>query len=158
MTRTYCEKEEAVLAALQSGTLGSELAEHLGQCESCREIVFVAKCLQRELGPAIAEARVPEAAFVWRRAQERARLQAIARAMRPIFLARLAAGIAAFLALVWAAFSAPAILAWMSELRMLPQLNLGATWPQVLTGSTLAGVVASLVCIGFSSWYMLRQD
>src|SRR5262249_41523346 len=98
MIDMHREKEESVLAALLSGTLRPDLAEHIDQCETCQEILFVAQCLREKLRPAMPEFHLPKPAAIWRRAQDRARADAIAKATFPIRLAQIGAVVAAALA------------------------------------------------------------
>lgn len=154
----HCEHEQSVLKGVKSGTMHHELAEHLESCETCQEIVFVAQCLQGEIAPTIDTLRLPESGVVWRRAQQRARAKAIAKATFPIFVARVAAFLVAILGAMWFTAASPAVRYWISEigLRMVETSN--HLWPAVFSGSMLAGMMAGSICIGVSSWYVLRQD
>ena len=153
-----CENEQSVLAALRTGTLRGELAEHVENCEACREVVLVALCLKEEIAPDAAKVRLPEAAFVWRRAQEQSRAQAIEKATLPIRYAHLAAYCVALLGAVWVLAAFPAIRSWILDLgfEFLPSLD--HLWPAAFSGNMLAGIGASFGCIAVSSWYVLRQD
>jgi hypothetical protein len=91
---------------------------------------------------------------VWRRAEILAKQQAIAKATRPIRIARICACVAAFVALPWLA---PALLNSMPALtRNLSTMD--RTFSAVLTSTTLLGAAASLILISLSSWYVLRQE
>ena len=154
---SHCEHEQSVLESLRSGTLHRGLPEHLERCEICQEVVFAAKCLQDEMAPTVATVHLPDAGLIWRRAQERAQARAVAKATLPILCARILAYSIAILAALWLVTS-PTVPSWMSEIGLRPVSTLDHFSSTVFSGSMLTGIVVSSVCIGFSSWYVLRQD
>jgi hypothetical protein len=153
-----CENEQLVLAALRTGTLHGELAKHVENCEACQEAMLVALCLKEEIAPDAAKVRLPEAAFVWRRARERSRAQAIERATLPIHYARLAAYGVAVLGTVWFLAAFPAIRSRIFYLGLELFPTFDHFRPAALSGNMMAGIGASFGCIAVSSWYVLRQD
>jgi len=150
----FCEKERAVLAALRGGTLSGDLLAHVGVCEGCTEALQVSNVLLQEIAIPTTELRLPDASLVWRRAEAIAKQQAIAKATRPIRIARICACVAAFVALPWLA---PALPSSMSAFT-LHLWTMDRTFSAVLTGTTLLGAGASLILISLSSWYVLRQE
>jgi len=150
----FCENEPAVVAALLAGALSPDLLAHVSVCEVCTEVAQVYHALSQEVAPSAQELGLPDASLVWRRAQSLAKQQAIARATRPIRIARICAGIAAFVALPWLA---PALLNSMPTFAH-HVWTMDRTFSAALTGTTLLGVGASLILISLSSWYVLRQE
>ena len=150
----FCEKEPVVVAALLAGALPDELLIHVSVCEVCTEVAQVSQALLQEVAPAPEELLLPDASLVWRRAEALAKQQAIAKATRPIRIARICACVAAFVALPWLAptflNSMPTFANHMS--------TLDRTFTDALTGTTLLGMVGSLILISLSSWYVLRQE
>lgn len=85
-----CLQEDAVLAAALEAPrapLTPDLAAHLADCDSCRDLHTIASALQDDQAEALAEARVPSAGQAWWRAELRARQEATAVATRPITVA-----------------------------------------------------------------------
>lgn len=154
MTKDVCDKERAVVSALLAGTLPDDLRAHIDVCEACAEVMLVMRSLLEEVAPTPGELRLPDAGQVWRQAQAFARQRAIARATQPIRIARVAACVTAIVALPWAILtclnSAPAFV------RHLWKLDRPLS--DTLTGTTLLGIVASLIFVSLSSWYALRQE
>jgi hypothetical protein len=154
MKEGYCEKEEQVMAALQpSGSFSPDLAEHVGRCDVCSELMLVGEFLHAENALSEHElAAMPNAGLIWRKAQatarEDARKEALAKATRPIRFVRTCAYVIALFATPWIVLQWPQLLLWA-----------GHVWPQALNETTLLlGVMGTLLCVGLSSWYMLREE
>lgn len=151
----FCEKEEAVVAALHNGALCNDLLlAHVNFCEVCSEVVQISHALSQNVAPVADELRPPNASLVWRRAQALAKQQAIAKATRPIRVARFSACAAAVISLPWIA---------STFLNSIPTLahqvgTVDRILAEALTGTTLLAAGASLVLISVSSWYVLRQE
>ena len=152
-----CEREQVLVTALRSGTLDAGLLAHAGICPLCSEALLVAQGLQQECAFLESELRTPDAAVLWRRAQSRARENALDKATLPIRVVRLCAYAVAILAAPWLAFEVSQPQAWMPDLGLRHLTALDHTWANALTGTTLLGITATLVCVGLSSWYMLRE-
>jgi hypothetical protein len=102
-----CEKELAVTEMLQSGrwpeACDSALRAHVENCLVCSEVVRVAQFLLEEQASLAAGMKLPDAGFVWWKAQLRARREAAELAARPIAFAErfaLASSLAALLVFV----------------------------------------------------------
>jgi hypothetical protein len=188
MTEDYCEKEQALVAALQSaalrsarshggitrgGIINDELLAHAASCPICSEVLLVTAFLRQEFqhddsASLDREFQTPDAAMIWRKAQARAREQALARATLPIRVARTCAGVLAILALPWVGLGFSQRPAWLTSLGLtdLGSTNLGIThlvalngnWLTALSRLTLLGMTATLFGIVLSSWYMLREE
>jgi len=161
MKTQSCEQEHAVITALHSGSLPDELLAHVGVCRVCSEILLIGECLREESMPANSndELYLPDASVIWRKAQARAREEAIARATLPIRIVRTCAYALAILASPWLAFQLSHAPSWMANLGLkhFPWPEMDGKWLATLTGTTLLGIVATAVCMGLSSWYMLRE-
>jgi hypothetical protein len=157
MTNRFCDQEEAVWSAMRNGALTEELRIHAGSCPICAELMLVAEYLHQEVAADPAELRVPDADFVWLKARNRARELAVARATLPIRVVRIGAYAAALLAAAW---FVPFLRAgsWLPafDFRYLSAMDRAGS--MTLTGTMAIGVVASLICISFGSWYVLRQE
>lgn len=150
----FCEKEQVIVAALLAGALPDDLLAHVSVCEVCTEVGQVSHALLHQVAPAADALRLPDASLVWRRAEALAKQQAIAKATRPIRVARICACVAAFVALPWLA---PTLLNSMPAFSH-HLLTMDHTLFEALTGTTLLAVGASLILISLSSWYVLRQE
>ncbi|HKV81773.1 MAG TPA: hypothetical protein VJP02_26735 [Candidatus Sulfotelmatobacter sp.] len=150
----FCEKEQVVVAAMLAGALPDDLLAHVSVCEVCTEVAQVSQALLHEVAPAADLVRLPDARQVWNRAEILARQRAIAKATRPIRIARLCAGLATLLALPWLA---PTLLNSMPDFSH-QLLTMDHTFSGALTGTPLIAVGASLILITLSSWYVLRQE
>lgn len=95
MKRAECEFEAEVLAAAFQGRwpeqAGEPLRAHAAQCELCRDVAAVAVAIRESHEALVAEAALPDAGRVWRRAQLRARREAVEAAGRPITAAQVIA-------------------------------------------------------------------
>lgn len=156
MTPQICDKEQAVLGALQNGNLSGELLAHLESCPLCSEIVMTVEGLRPEAARLDSSLRSPDPAIIFRRAQQRAREEALARATLPI-------RITLACTVVLSILSAPWLVAYLMKLQwefrlLRPLYILGKNLPDALSGSTVTGMVATLLCIALSSWFVLREE
>jgi hypothetical protein len=158
MNEMSCAKELAVAAALRSGTLGEELLAHVSACPACSDVLLVASSLQNDGASLEAELGVPDAAVAWRKAETRAKEQAIAKATLPIRIVRVCTYVFAFVAafrLIVELFNHPT---WLTDLGISPLHVADNNSLAVLSGTTALGIAISVVFLGASSWYMLRQE
>lgn len=95
MKRVECEFESEVLDAVFQGRwpelAGEPLRAHAAQCELCRDVAAVAGAISESREALVGEAALPDASRVWRRAQLRARQEAVQAAGRPITAAQVIA-------------------------------------------------------------------
>jgi hypothetical protein len=155
--KKYCEKEPAVVAALRSGPLYDELFVHAGNCPVCSEVLLVTEFLREEIASA-QDARMPDAARIWQCAQNRAREKAVLKATLPIRIARTLAGVVAVVAMPWLVLVLVKLPLRVPDLGLRYFLLLDWHWSPTVTSSTLLSVTVTLICIGFSSWYILREE
>ena len=93
--------------------------------------------------------------MVWQKAQAKVREDAITRAMRPIHLARICAIVVAMFVVLWFGFA----------LRYPPHWLVGSGFKaaideigsSIYNSTTLLCMSCTVICIAFSSWYMLRK-
>jgi hypothetical protein len=127
MKRVECAFEEEVLAAvLQSRwpeRVDAALREHAAQCGICSDVAAVAAAIAGAHEELAAAAVVPDASRVWRRAQLRARREAVEAAGRPITAAQVIA-FACAMGLLGACFGAT------------------STWFQAAVGRMASGVTS----------------
>ncbi len=118
MSVSHCEKEQAILAAAQSGRWEDELHAHAAACPVCADVVLVAQFMQNLVEEAGAEAALPDAGRIWWKAQLLAKQAAVERATLPIAIVEKIAYACAALALaggvVW---TWPLMSNWLAQVR-----------------------------------------
>jgi hypothetical protein len=159
----YCEREQAVAAALHSGTLSSEILSHAGNCPVCSEVLLVAEFLREESASLDRELRLPDATVIWQKAQAKARERALAKATLPIRITRTCAYALAILAAPWIFLEFSGRPSWLpsfglQHLRLIDLAVIDRSWMAALTGTMLIGITATFFGIALSSWYMLREE
>jgi hypothetical protein len=82
----YCEKEPMVIEAVRRGRWEESLQAHAQDCPVCADAVLAARFLEEMRVADLLEAKVPDAGWMWWRAQLRARREAARRATQPITL------------------------------------------------------------------------
>lgn len=154
MNASPCKYEEEVMAVLRSGPLSPELQAHMTGCVECSEAMLVASCLQHH-AKSMGEVSIPSADLVWRRAWQRSRAEAAARAARPIQLV-IHAGIAAtIMAAFWMILGLSARLGSFSAPHYPSSLHaVSGVWIAV---SVMAGAVTILTAV-VGAVYILCSD
>ena len=156
MSEFHCQQERQVTEAIYASNYDPEILDHACACPVCSE-VLVTKFLGAEMQLAQHEsASLPDAGLVWRKAQTKAREEATVKAMRPIQLARICAFVVAVFAVLWFIFGPQQLPHWTINLEFKAAIN-GITAP-VSHFTILSGMIATLVCIALSSWYILREE
>lgn len=158
MSDFYCEMEQRTVAANRAGETDAEILSHARACPVCLEILMITGMLNNEDQLAAPEVgSMPDAALIWRKSQARVREEALAKATRPIRVARVGAGIAAALGAPWLIFQIlPTKLPrtpWVSPFAAFDGLR-GVS----LSPGFFLSVIATLACIMLSSWYVLREE
>lgn len=154
---TDCPFETDVLDALAShrwpARAGDDLRAHVAACAGCRDLAETAGALLHEHAAAYTEARVPPSAFVWHRAQLRAREQAARSATRPIgFVQGVAFACGLALALGAAMWGLPLLWAWASDVPALFARFPAVTAPDV---DVLALASHTAVQVAMAGWLLL---
>lgn len=153
MKEHYCNKEQQVVAAVRANSGDVEILTHARNCPVCSEILLVTESLRDDTELTTHElSGLPDAAVIWRKAQSVAREKALARATLPIRIARICT-------LVVAVFAAPWVLVESGPLWTGPLGSVNWRWPSALNETTLLLMITGTVlCIGLSSWYILREE
>lgn len=155
MNAQACDKEQAVITALQSGNVSGDLLLHIESCRVCREVLMTAEALRYESACLDKTLSPPDAGVILRRAQQRARQEALARATLPIRIALACTLVVTILSAPWL-FAYLVRLSWGFPFLRSPWLN--GNWLNALSGTTAMGMVATLLCIGLSSWFVFREE
>jgi hypothetical protein len=160
MSEHYCETEQQVVAALRASSPDAEILGHARSCPVCSEVMLVAEFLREEANLSGHQlSALPDAALIWRKAQALAREKALARAILPIRIARISTFAIAVLAAPWLILATHRLRPWMADLwqRHVPSTN--HLWPSDLNQTAiLLAITGTLISIGLSSWYMLREE
>jgi len=156
MSDFSCDREREVVAALRSGALGPDLLGHVATCTVCGEVVAVTTFLQEESRLA-RESPLPDASFIWRKAQLRARHEALTNATRPIRVFTNLAYVAAAVVALWLVVYVAGLPAWLSDLanHSIPVTHLASGY---LSGTIMLGGAGTLLCAFLGSSYLLLSD
>jgi hypothetical protein len=160
MNEIYCEKEEQVIAALSGNSRDAAILTHARSCPVCSEVLLVTGFLREEANLARHELNtLPDPALIWRRAQATAREAALVRATLPIRIARISALVVAVFVAPWLIFESRYLQHWMADLWPTHSSSAGQPLSSYSGGTTLLlALTGTLICIGLSSWYLLRED
>jgi hypothetical protein len=125
MENLECIKERLILRASLSGQWTDELLAHLASCNACQESMDVSRYMQKLSEVSAAEHPLPNAQYVWWKAQFLDQELAQERATRPLFIAQAVSYAVITLGLV-------GLLIWK-----LPQIQQGLAGP-ITTTQTVA--------------------
>jgi hypothetical protein len=156
MSDLSCDREQEVVSALRRGAFGSELLRHTTTCAVCADVVAVSEFLREEARLAN-QSPLPDASFIWRKAQLRARREAVESATRPIRVFTNLAYVAGAVAALWLVIGVAGLPAWISGLRdyRAPAMHLSNGY---LFGMTLLGGAVTLLGACFGSSYLLLSN
>jgi len=105
---------------------------------------------------------LPDASLLWRKAQALAREQALAKATLPIRLVRACAYIVTAFAGPWLAFESFQATTRTPTLRIEHSSMLERIWTSAMPAMNdtllVFWIVGTVLTIGLSSWYMLREE
>lgn len=156
-----CPREEQTFAAIRSSTISPEIAAHAQRCPACSEVLLVAEFLQKTAALTDHErAALPDPAFIWQKARRQATQQAVRVALRPIRFMKIIA-ILAFACSPWLRFVLPAARELAASWSKAFDFNLAffsMPWPIANDAALLLGLSGTILLLGLSSWYMLRQE
>jgi len=162
MNRSICEREDQTAAAVRAGTIDSEIASHTRQCAACAEVSLVTKFLRE--GNTLAEFEhipMPDAGRIWAKANLRATQEVVRMVLRPVRFMKIIALIA-FACSPWLRLVLPIVRQLSSLWSRALDFNIAFApklWPVMANESTiLLASTGTLVLLGLSSWYMLRQE
>ena len=162
MNQAICEREDQTAAAVRTGTIDPEIASHARQCRACADIVLVTDFLREGVTLADHERLpMPDAGLIWRNAQSRATQEATRLALRPIRFMKIIA-VVAFACSPWLRLLLPLGKDLASSWSPTLDFNFAFSsrlWPVLANQSAiLLASTGTLVLLGLSSWYMLRQE
>jgi hypothetical protein len=155
MSKRFCEQEVTVLNAAASGSWDPALRRHLEECAACAEVALVAGFMQ-EAEADYAQAHLPDAEFVWWKAQLKARREAAVKATQPIAVVEKLACTGGGLALVAVlAFLWPSVQGWADSIasdwvqgsQAAPALAVG------VASMFVAGLVSVLFAVGVGLYF-----
>lgn len=162
MKSDYCEREDQTSAAICSGTIDRQMELHVQECAICSEVLLVSKFLKDDA--ALVDHQrptLPDPTLIWQRARLQANQEALRLALRPIRVMKLVACVA-FAGSPWFRLLLPIVRELTASRSRAVDLNLAAAsklWPIMANESTiLLGVLGTIILLGLSSWYMLRQE
>jgi hypothetical protein len=144
-----------VLEAATSGGWEPALRRHLDECPACAEVALVA-AVMNEAEADLTEARLPDAEFVWWKAQVKLRRAAAEKATRPIAVAEKVAcaggglTLVAVLAFLWPAVRAwadSAASSWVQGSQAAPEVAIG------LMSMFAVGLVSVLFAVGIGVYF-----
>ncbi|HEY0004627.1 MAG TPA: hypothetical protein VGB17_07420 [Pyrinomonadaceae bacterium] len=150
MKAIECAKEKMVARAAVKGDWNDELLAHMASCTACQEVLQASRWMRALAEVPAAEHPLPNAAYVWWKAQLLEQQAAEERAMRPLLLAQVTAYIAvALCAAVWAIWKIPQLQHWLAAsdsamVQTSPTLNATHALPLVLLALTLLCTMAIL--------------
>ncbi len=166
---TECPREADVLEAVAFGRWpdgGAELAAHVSSCETCADLIEVARALHDDRTDLCREAQPPAAGMVWWRATVRARAEDARTAAQPISVLQGIAGaclVGAAAGLITIAWRSAYWLDRIGELAV----ELESRRAAIATASTLAGahglpilvaVACGLVIAPLAIYFTLADD
>jgi hypothetical protein len=159
MNEHFCEKEQPVVAALCGSSGDAEILGHARSCPVCSEVLRVAEFLRESAQLATHElSALPDPALIWRKAQNLAREKALVRATLPIRIARISAFVAV-LAAPRLILESHRLWPLMAELWLRHLSSTNRLWASDLNETALVlEITGTTICIGLSSWYMLREE
>lgn len=160
MNEPSCEKEQQLVAAVFDGSRDPELFGHARNCPICSEVLLVTEFLREDMRLSTFElSTLPDPVLIRQKAQALSREIALARATLPIRIARICAFVVAVLATPWIVLEASQLWPWVVDVWPGHLQSTNPPWPSDLNESTLLlAITGTLICIGLSSWYILREE
>src|SRR5712691_685154 len=133
--RVDCENEDQVLAAIRAGQWTAALQRHAAECQVCAEHKLVAEFLREEGEMARWVAPLPDASFIWWKAQLTLKKQAMRRAARPVQVVQWLACLVGGVGLLWLLAGGGAQ-GWIGDrLGVVGRLSNGIGSPYALAGA-----------------------
>ena len=162
MNRAICEWEEKTAAAIDCGTIDEEVASHAEHCPVCSEILLLSDTLRATAALTRHElSALPDPARIWQKARRQAVDDAVRKALRPILFMKIVA-VGAFAASPWLRWLLPIARKLASSWWKTFDLNLAFApkiWPVDVNQAVIfLGCSGTILLLGLSSWYMLREE
>lgn len=161
MNPPICEREDETSAAARSGMSDPELVRHAENCPACSDIMLVNGLFDQTAPLAGHElSALPDPDLIWRKAQSEARLEALRLAVRPIRWMKSVALIA-FACSPWLRLIIPIgreLVISGSKRLDSAHLELSNISLSTSTETTIVfGLSGTILLLGLSTWYMLRE-
>ena len=144
----HCTQEEAITAAAHRGS-------HAQTCAVCESVLLAVTALNVDRDH-FGNLPLPDPSLIWRRAQQRAREQALAQATLPIRIVLVCSCLVAAFSLPWIIPVFERLLPPLASMKWMPTVELN--WLTALSGTTVLGITATMICIALSSWFVLREQ
>ena len=141
-----CEREQQVVEAMRNGGWTSSLRAHVHDCALCTQTESIAVALQENAAKLERQLDLPPAAMIWRRAENRRRVEALQRATRrPFLIVGVLSTLYSVVFLLWGLFQLPQS---VYRLFVAPP---GLTGDVALAAAALSGI---LVVVGSCVWVL----
>lgn len=150
MNRFCCDREAEITGALRRGTLPAELVKHAASCAICADTLAVSRFL---LAHKSADSVLPDADFLWWKAQLASKQMAVERATRSIALVRKVSYLGTAAAGLWLVFERGYLASAIAAVSKHEILPAGA-----LSQSALFMGVGALVFTVLGSLYLARPE
>lgn len=162
MNRQSCEREDQTSAAVSGRTLNPEIVSHAQQCSICSDILLVAGFLQNnEVLRDLERIVLPHPGLIWQTARSQANQESIRLALRPIRFMKIMACIAFAcspgLRLVLP-IGRELSTSWSRTVDSTLALFLKTSLSTSAETAILLGFSGTVLCLGLSSWYILREE
>lgn len=141
-----CEREQQVVDAMRSGCWTPSLRAHVHDCALCAQTKLIVEALKENAAKLERQLDLPPAAVIWRRAQNRRRVDALRRAIRrPFLIVGVLSTLYSVVFLLWGLFQLPQS---VYRLFVAPP---GLTGDVALAAAALSGI---LVVVGSCGWVL----
>lgn len=143
MKNQECANEQLILRAANAGQLNDEMLAHLASCAACQEVLQVSDWMQSLAHVSTEEHPLPQASYVWWKAQLLEQQAAEERAIRPLLITQGFIYIAAVVSMAFVSlWKMPQLLQWFTTLRQplgqsAPLLNSSGALPLIFIGTGL---------------------
>jgi hypothetical protein len=113
-----CDKELLVIEAARSSAWDPELRNHVASCRTCTDVALAVQALNAARAFDAAEARIPDAGFMWWKAQLLSKRVAAERATRPIrYVQHFACACGVFVVVALCALQRATLRGWFESLQ-----------------------------------------
>jgi predicted anti-sigma-YlaC factor YlaD len=143
MKSTCCPYEERVSRSARTGIWDDSTRAHVSECAHCREIVQIARFLEKSARFEESRPSLPDAEQIWLNSRYDAMQAARERALRPLMIAQRMIRLAVLLILtggiVWISFSFPTMISqWLPRFRPISQ-------PMLISTTGIATLLVALL-------------
>jgi len=157
---TFARRNNRSLPPLCGNSRDAGILGHARSCPVCSEVLLVAEFLRESAQLATHElSALPDAALIWGKAQNLAREKALLRPTLPIRIVRISAFVVAVLAAPRLILESHQLWPPMADLWLRHLSSTNRLWASDFNETVLVlAITDTIICIGLSSWYMLREE